>query len=123
MKTTTMLAAALIGCAGLAHAQTTPVGLWKTIDDETKTEKSYVRIVEAGSLSAAAQQLGTTQPTVSRRLQQLERLLGRERLRVGSELLGVGHREHRRHARLRRRRSHRRERRCADRGGSGATAV
>src|SRR5690606_16728275 len=35
-----------------------------------------VRIVEAGSLSAAAAQLGTTQPTVSRRLQALERALG-----------------------------------------------
>ena len=33
--------------AGIAHAQTTPVGLWKTIDDETKLEKSYVRIVDA----------------------------------------------------------------------------
>jgi DNA-binding transcriptional LysR family regulator len=42
--------------------------------------QTYVRIVEAGSLSAAAEQLGTTQPTVSRRLQQLERLLGRRLL-------------------------------------------
>jgi DNA-binding transcriptional LysR family regulator len=38
--------------------------------------QTLVRIVEAGSLSAAAKQLGTTQPTISRRLQQLERLLG-----------------------------------------------
>lgn len=38
--------------------------------------ETFVRIVEAGSLSAAARQQGTTQPTVSRRLQQLERLLG-----------------------------------------------
>jgi len=37
---------------------------------------TFVRIVEAGSLSSAAQQQGTTQPTVSRRLQQLERLMG-----------------------------------------------
>lgn len=37
---------------------------------------TFVRIVEAGSLSAAAQQMGTSQPTVSRRLQQLERWLG-----------------------------------------------
>lgn len=50
MKTTTMLAAALIGCAGLAHAQTTPVGLWKTIDDETKKEKSLVRITESNGV-------------------------------------------------------------------------
>ncbi len=31
-----------------AWAQATPVGLWKTIDDETKQEKSLVRITEAG---------------------------------------------------------------------------
>jgi DNA-binding transcriptional LysR family regulator len=37
---------------------------------------TFVRIVEAGGLSAAAAQLGTSQPTVSRRLQSLERLLG-----------------------------------------------
>lgn len=38
--------------------------------------ETFVRIIEAGSLSAAARQQGTTQPTISRRLQQLERLLG-----------------------------------------------
>lgn len=38
--------------------------------------ETFVRIVEAGSLSAAAAQLGGTQPTVSRRLQSLERALG-----------------------------------------------
>lgn len=38
--------------------------------------ETFVRIVEAGSLSAAALQLGATQPTVSRRLQLLERTLG-----------------------------------------------
>lgn len=37
---------------------------------------TFVRIVEAGSLSAAAAQMGSTQPTISRRLQWLERLLG-----------------------------------------------
>jgi DNA-binding transcriptional LysR family regulator len=37
---------------------------------------TFVRIVEAGSLSAAAAQLATTQPTVSRRLQTLEKSLG-----------------------------------------------
>jgi uncharacterized protein (DUF2147 family) len=34
--------------AGGALAQGTPVGLWKTIDDDGKTEKSLVRITEAG---------------------------------------------------------------------------
>ncbi|MGE0098102.1 MAG: LysR family transcriptional regulator [Hydrogenophaga sp.] len=38
--------------------------------------QTFVRIVEAGSLSGAAAQMGTTQPTVSRRLQALERSLG-----------------------------------------------
>ena len=33
-----------------AWAQATPVGLWKTIDDETKLEKSFVRITEAGGM-------------------------------------------------------------------------
>jgi DNA-binding transcriptional LysR family regulator len=38
--------------------------------------QTFVRIVEAGNLSAAAGQLRTSQPTVSRRLQALERMLG-----------------------------------------------
>ncbi len=38
--------------------------------------RTFLRIVDSGSLSAAAVQLGTTQPTVSRRLQALERQLG-----------------------------------------------
>ncbi|PTN41555.1 LysR family transcriptional regulator, partial [Achromobacter xylosoxidans] len=38
--------------------------------------ETFIRIVEAGSLSAAALQLGATQPTISRRLQLLERSLG-----------------------------------------------
>jgi len=36
--------------AVLAHAQATPTGLWRTIDDETKQEKSLVRITEAGGV-------------------------------------------------------------------------
>ncbi len=40
----------LLAAAGSAFAQATPVGLWKTIDDETKTEKSLVRISEAGGV-------------------------------------------------------------------------
>ena len=40
----------LIAAAGAALAQATPVGLWKTIDDETKIEKSLVRISEAGGV-------------------------------------------------------------------------
>ena len=33
-----------------ALAQMTPVGLWKTIDDDGKTEKSWVRIAESGGV-------------------------------------------------------------------------
>ncbi|WCM91290.1 LysR family transcriptional regulator [Acidovorax sp. NCPPB 2350] len=44
--------------------------------DRIELLQTFVRIVESGSLSAAAQQLATSQPTVSRRLQALERSLG-----------------------------------------------
>lgn len=44
--------------------------------DRLELMQTFVRIVEAGSLSQAAAQLRTTQPTVSRRLQALERSLG-----------------------------------------------
>ena len=45
-----MFTAAALLIAGLASAQMTPVGLWKTIDDDGKTEKSYVRISESGGM-------------------------------------------------------------------------
>ncbi len=44
--------------------------------DRIELMQTFVRIVETGSLSAAAEQLKTSQPTVSRRLQTLERTLG-----------------------------------------------
>ncbi|AMO48998.1 LysR family transcriptional regulator [Enterobacter sp. FY-07] len=44
--------------------------------DRVDLMRTFIRIVEAGSLSAAARQLDTTQATVSRRLQSLESLLG-----------------------------------------------
>ncbi|MBX3601952.1 MAG: DUF2147 domain-containing protein [Rubrivivax sp.] len=40
----------LASAASLALAQATPVGVWKTIDDKTKTEKSIVRISESGGV-------------------------------------------------------------------------
>ncbi|MGQ3052139.1 MAG: DUF2147 domain-containing protein [Roseateles sp.] len=42
-----LFAAALL-LPSLAFAQATPVGLWKTIDDDGKTAKSLVRISEQG---------------------------------------------------------------------------
>ncbi|WP_181955389.1 LysR family transcriptional regulator [Raoultella terrigena] len=44
--------------------------------DRIELMRTFIRIVEAGSLSAAALQMTTTQATVSRRLQSLEGLLG-----------------------------------------------
>ncbi|MBP2171402.1 DNA-binding transcriptional LysR family regulator [Erwinia toletana] len=44
--------------------------------DRISLLQTFVRIVESGSLSAAASQIGTSQPTISRRLQSLEQLLG-----------------------------------------------
>lgn len=40
----------LATAAFAAQAQTSPTGLWKTIDDESKQEKSLVRIVESGGV-------------------------------------------------------------------------
>ena len=44
------LGLALALACGLAAAQATPAGLWKTVDDSTKKEKSLVRIVESGGV-------------------------------------------------------------------------
>jgi uncharacterized protein (DUF2147 family) len=43
-------ALSLLLVAVMAHAQTTPAGLWKTIDDETKAEKSLIRITESNGV-------------------------------------------------------------------------
>jgi uncharacterized protein (DUF2147 family) len=47
----TLFASLLLStAASVALAQATPAGLWKTIDDETKTEKSLVRITDNGGV-------------------------------------------------------------------------
>ncbi|CAN7150427.1 LysR substrate-binding domain-containing protein [Variovorax sp. LjRoot290] len=48
----------------------------KTTHDRLDLLDTFLRIGDTGSLSKAARLLGTTQPTVSRRLLELERLLG-----------------------------------------------
>ena len=54
----TPVAALLLLAAASAFAQTTPAGLWKTIDDETKAEKSFVRVTDAaGTLSGRIEKL------------------------------------------------------------------
>ncbi|MCC7150683.1 MAG: DUF2147 domain-containing protein [Rubrivivax sp.] len=54
----TLIALALVAAAGTALAQATPAGLWKTIDDETKQEKSLVRIADnGGSFSGRIEKL------------------------------------------------------------------
>ena len=50
-QTTHLVVALGLGLfAAIAHAQATPAGLWKTIDDESKKEKSLIRITEAGGV-------------------------------------------------------------------------
>ena len=46
----TALSVVALVLSASAFAQATPVGLWKTIDDETKKEKSLVRITDAGGV-------------------------------------------------------------------------
>ena len=46
----TLALLAQLAWAGAAWAQATPAGLWKTIDDESKAEKSYVRLSESGGV-------------------------------------------------------------------------
>ena len=43
-------ALSVVLACGAVQAQMSPVGLWKTIDDDGKTEKSLVRIAEAGGV-------------------------------------------------------------------------
>ncbi len=49
MKKLLIASFAVLLSAG-AWAQATPVGLWKTIDDETKQEKSLVRVSDSGGV-------------------------------------------------------------------------
>lgn len=63
--------------------------------------QTFVRIVDAGSLSAAAAQLGASQPTVSRRLQALERFLGVKLLRRSTHAMKLTEDGERAYARAR----------------------
>jgi uncharacterized protein (DUF2147 family) len=49
MKATALVLLLMTAVSG-AWAQATPVGLWKTIDDETKLERSLVRITDNGGV-------------------------------------------------------------------------
>jgi uncharacterized protein (DUF2147 family) len=46
----TLAALLLVIAVSVAHAQNTPVGLWKTIDDKSGVEKSLVRISETNGV-------------------------------------------------------------------------
>ncbi len=48
MTMKTVFAAFCLIASSAAFAQATPTGVWKTIDDETKQERSIVRITDAG---------------------------------------------------------------------------
>ena len=43
--------------------------------DKVDSIKSFVRVVEMGSFSAVAKELGTTQPTISKQIAALEKYL------------------------------------------------
>ncbi len=50
-QTRALIAALALGpFAALVPSQAPPAGLWKTVDDETKKEKSLIRITEAGGV-------------------------------------------------------------------------
>lgn len=69
--------------------------------DRIELMQTFVRIVDAGSLSAAAAQLGASQPTVSRRLQALERFLGVKLLRRSTHAMKLTEDGERAYARAR----------------------
>jgi len=50
----TLIAMSLLAASGFAMAQATPVGVWKTIDDKTGTEKAQIRITESGGVLRGA---------------------------------------------------------------------
>ena len=45
-----LILAGLLASAGFAHAQATPAGLWKTVDDKSGKERSLIRISVAGGV-------------------------------------------------------------------------
>jgi molybdate transport repressor ModE-like protein len=57
--------------------------------DRFEFMRLFVRIAETGSLSAAAQSLGVSQPTASRQLKQLEQMLGVQLVRRSTHDLGL----------------------------------
>ncbi|WDS36676.1 LysR family transcriptional regulator [Pseudoxanthomonas sp.] len=69
--------------------------------DRIELMQTFVRIVDAGSLSAAAAQLGASQPTISRRLQALERFLGVKLLRRSTHAMKLTEDGERAYARAR----------------------
>ena len=46
----TLIATTLLAFAGTVLAQATPVGVWKTIDDKTGTERAQIRITDNGGV-------------------------------------------------------------------------
>ncbi|RPH40268.1 MAG: DUF2147 domain-containing protein [Burkholderiales bacterium] len=57
------LAASLFAPAALAQSTDSPVGLWKSIDDETKQPKALIRIEEkAGALVGRIEKILTDKP-------------------------------------------------------------
>ena len=58
---------------------------------EIRTLKYFITIVDAGSISKAAQELGITQPTLSRQMQELEESLGKVLMIRGKRRITLTH--------------------------------
>ena len=50
MKRNLLAMLAMLAACGYSFAQSTPVGVWKSIDDKTKAERSQVRISDSGGV-------------------------------------------------------------------------
>lgn len=57
---------ALMLASGGAHAQATPMGLWKVLVDEAKQPLSPVRIGDAGGVPSGRTRGATSAPTSAR---------------------------------------------------------
>lgn len=57
--------------------------------DRLELIETFIRIAETGGITAAARSMGTAQPTVTRRLQQLESLLGGKLVERGNQGLAL----------------------------------
>ena len=81
--------AACGGTAGRSHVSLPPTHSQEPCMDRLEAMDIFVRIVETGSFSAVARDLGTTQPTISKQITALERQLKTRLLERSTRSLNV----------------------------------